>query len=438
METDKEALLSLAEAHMEGSLGNARSVQLRRLLLESPDARRTFWKYVSQDAMLAAIAAETAGGRTARAIPFPRPIPRRRFFARKSVYAIAASLALLVSGYFLLSRQSFPSAMLVETSPGVIIERENGSASSGNGGLKAGDVIKTPPNASLVIGYRDGTRVEVKGGSRVKYQSLEDTSSKPAAAEGKVLFLQEGQLTATVVRQKKEPMVIRTNQAEVTVLGTRFNLSSEGSKTRLEVIEGSVSFRKLGEPKAIVVGQGDSATTGEGDRADWMLSLPASGTAEHPALLLTLGKSPPQPPGDPGVRITAGDISAQEGTTYVATQKDQVVVARWGFNHWKASFRFNLQEPVVGGGYDFYARWMQGGDPKVCPQTFEIWAGPNAAAMERRGATVLTFKKAWTFEWFINGRIQLNPGDTVIEVRNSGPGDEAKVFQAFLLNPRGS
>lgn len=443
MAAENETLLSLLEGHLEGRLAASERVELREMLLASREARRLFWKFLSQDALLAELGAETLGARSipsagVAGVADPElqtiPFPRRFKAARVAIYAMAASIALAAGGYFFFQVSGRSSSVaLLEKPAGVVIERDNGVALPGETSLKAGDVVKTPANASLVLGYRDGSRVEVRGGSRLTYQSLEDSAPKSAASKGKVLFLQEGRITASVAKQK-EPMVIRTHQAEATVLGTKFNLISEANNTRLEVLEGAVSFRKLGEQKAVIVRAGDSATTSEPDGLGWMSSLPATGSVEKPALLLKVGASKASI-SDPGVRVAMGHISAHEGDQYVATREDDVVVARWGLSQWKASFRFYLDSSVPAGDYYFAARWMQGGDPKVSRQKFEVWAGADDNTLERRAAVPLDYKQGWTFAWAGGARVELKEGDAVIEVRNSGPGHDAKVFQAFLLSP---
>jgi len=162
--------------------------------------------------------------------------------------------------------------------------------------------------------------------------------------------------------------------------------------------------------------------------------LPVKPTPQQPALLLALGSaSVPQNRISNGVQSVPGQV-LQEPQTGVSWQIDpeSVNVLHPGFGQWQAAFRFNLIQTVAG-SFRFWARWRQGGDPAVCRQTFEVWAGPDAAHLERRGNVQLT-PKGWEAAWIGSTEaILLKAGDRVLEVRNSGAGHDAKVFEAFLL-----
>jgi hypothetical protein len=114
-------------------------------------------------------------------------------------------------------------------------------------------------------------------------------------------------------------------------------------------------------------------------------------------------------------------------------EPDTINVLHSGFGQWSATFRFNLTLPVVAGDFQFWARWRQGGDPNACVQTFEVWAGPDANRLALRGSLSLK-PKGWEYAWIAGDKpVSLKAGDTVIEIRNSGNGHDAKVFDAFLL-----
>lgn len=165
-------------------------------------------------------------------------------------------------------------------------------------------------------------------------------------------------------------------------------------------------------------------------------SLPVTGTADHPALLLDLGSAPA------GLAATVAGVVGFRGAAVgqaegsaESEQADDVVSAHPGFGRWETAFRFGPGAPLPPGAYTFWARWRQGGEPSVCEQRFELWAGPDASHLERRGEVKLK-PRGWDYAWLpAQPPISLRHGDAVVDVRVSGAGHDAKVFDAFLLGP---
>ncbi|TAK61561.1 hypothetical protein [Methylobacter sp.] len=170
--------------------------------------------------------------------------------------------------------------------------------------------------------------------------------------------------------------------------------------------------------------------------ADSLKGLPIQSTAERPALLLELGSEPPSVGvNDKAIRVFTGDVNAHEGDASIQTTKDEISSLHPGFGSWKVSFRFKVK-PGFGfpaKPYTFWARWRQGGDPNVCVQSFEVWAGPDPSKLELRAALPMK-PKGWDYAWVAaESPVSLKSDDAVIEIRNSGAGHDAKVFDAFLL-----
>ena len=164
--------------------------------------------------------------------------------------------------------------------------------------------------------------------------------------------------------------------------------------------------------------------------------LPVNASADRPALLLELGSQPLSVGiNDKTRQVITGDVNAHQGDASIQTDKDEISSLHPGFGTWKVSFRFNINPGLPVKPYTFWARWRQGGDPAVCVQTFEVWAGPDASRLELR-ATQSMKPKGWEYAWIAGeSPVNLKPGDAVIEVRDDGSGHDAKVFDAFLLAP---
>lgn len=166
--------------------------------------------------------------------------------------------------------------------------------------------------------------------------------------------------------------------------------------------------------------------------------LPLQGTSERPLILLELGSAPPATTAkEATTKVAIGKLTAHEGDESVRIGNDAVTTLHKGFGTWSSAFRFDLGVQARADSRQFWARWKQGGVPDVCLQTFEIWAGPNAASVEHR-ATLRLKPKGWRYDWIVGGPLVLKADDAVIEVRDSGAGHDAKVFDAFLLTPTDS
>jgi hypothetical protein len=160
--------------------------------------------------------------------------------------------------------------------------------------------------------------------------------------------------------------------------------------------------------------------------------LPATDSARNPALLLCLG-SEPAPPTMSGLSAVTGGLTSHEGCGSVKTNAEEVVLHRGDTKgRWAASFRFALPPGHPAGDFTFWARWKQGGDPRTSEQAFEVWAGPDVSSLEKRSAMAMP-AASWSYAWRDGKTLTVKPEDTVLEVRNSGNGQTAKVFSAFLL-----
>ena len=135
--------------------------------------------------------------------------------------------------------------------------------------------------------------------------------------------------------------------------------------------------------------------------ADVLAGLPIHGTTDSPALLLELGSAPPSAGvDDKTTRVFTGEVYAHEGDASIQTDKDEISSLHPGFGSWKISFRFNVKPGFPAKPYTFWARWRQGGDPNVCVQSFEVWAGPDPSRLELR-ATLSMKPKGWDYAWIV-------------------------------------
>ena len=95
------------------------------------------------------------------------------------------------------------------------------------GDLTTGQGVETVgAGSAAVVVYPDGTRLELAARTAV---------ADFADARGKTLVLQQGALSADVVKQPQgQPMTIRTAHAEVRVLGTTLKVTVDPGFTRLD------------------------------------------------------------------------------------------------------------------------------------------------------------------------------------------------------------
>lgn len=162
-----------------------------------------------------------------------------------------------------------------------------------------------------------------------------------------------------------------------------------------------------------------------------VVPLPIVGTAARPTLLLE-AEPTTTPPNDPHTFALPGAVVDHSGDDYTTPQASAVNQVHKGFGNLAITFRYELPPRLPTGEYFFWARWSQGGDPKVCGQQFEIWAGPTVEAIELRSKQTLR-PGGWNANWFEGQPLTLKADDRVLEIRNRGNAQDAKIFDAFLL-----
>jgi ferric-dicitrate binding protein FerR (iron transport regulator) len=126
-----------------------------------------------------------------------------------------------------------------------------------------GQAVLTEARSSVVLDYPDHTRLEIGADTVVRRFTDEKDKTR------KLVTLEKGALVADVAKQPAgKAMLLRTPQAEVAVLGTRFLLAAESEATRLQVEEGAVNFTRIDDRKTIQVRSGFFAVAAPGKPLD--------------------------------------------------------------------------------------------------------------------------------------------------------------------------
>lgn len=174
--------------------------------------------------------------------PTGLPQPTVRLASRRYSWSAAlpwvtglAAALVLVAGYW-----AWPDGdnlpRLGRSSAGVEVQRgEARLPATRKLHLQAGDIVETGPGQSAVVEFaREGTRLKLNEETRLGLLNLE---------QGKHFVLERGKLESVVARQPAgEPLTVATPQADASVRGTRFSLSSQWEATWLKVLKGAVEL----------------------------------------------------------------------------------------------------------------------------------------------------------------------------------------------------
>lgn len=174
-------------------------------------------------------------------------------FRRQPAWLLPLAAALLVGvvlGLYLLRPAPTGPARVLAVRGETSITLPDGSSPLRSEPLVAGTRIATGGDAELQLAYPDGTTVTLAA----------DSDGILTADQRVAVRLGRGRLTATVARQSADqPALFATDEAEATVLGTRFTLSSQDGATRLVVDEGRVRLA-TGDGAGVIVGPGQTGT----------------------------------------------------------------------------------------------------------------------------------------------------------------------------------
>ena len=118
---------------------------------------------------------------------------------------------------------------------------------SAGASVSAGTIESMTPDSSATLTFTDGSTVTVSGQSNLMISN----------DDGKLLSLRKGVLFASVVPQApSQPMRLNTTTAELTVLGTRFELIANQAQTKLSVNEGRVGLQRVSDDTSVEVQAG--------------------------------------------------------------------------------------------------------------------------------------------------------------------------------------
>jgi ferric-dicitrate binding protein FerR (iron transport regulator) len=245
------------EDYLAGELSAEETARLEARLKADPAAREALLEAAREEVVItewARVAGktgefETDAERRRRRLTFSRPgLPR--------FLAVAAVVLVAVGGafwYFRADRSDMSFMARLEQAGGEVRIVHAGESRPAEAGrrLEPGDGLElVGENASAVVVYADGTRLEFDGDAVVSQFSGDE-------ATGKQVLIASGSVRADVAKQPAgAPMRLKTANAEVVVLGTRFHLAGGSDATFVETTEGAVRLVRSVDGRSIEVPAG--------------------------------------------------------------------------------------------------------------------------------------------------------------------------------------
>lgn len=144
------------------------------------------------------------------------------------------------------------------SSNGVVAEVAEGINSPGERvAFKTGSLLSLDINQEAQVDFKDGTRMDLGATSSVRLSGIDKGGARIA--------LESGSLSADVAKQPKgSHFQVKTKEALLTVLGTKFTATKYPWGTRVEVTEGRVRTKRASDDKEVEVGAGSRVDVGSG------------------------------------------------------------------------------------------------------------------------------------------------------------------------------
>ena len=275
-----ERLQSLIDALLDKRLSASDQDELAARLRSSPEARRLYWEIVEQEALLQDVVCESAGRDLARMAandlsvgellrqPASTPVASQKLKAAANLGrwllvggGFVALAMVLVIPFFRSSSllqdtvtAGEPTAKLSSLAGEVWLtdSRQRSVKASSAQAFYSGDRVRVGEESAAELTLADGTKVMLSAESVLHFQRFD--------ASSKVLQLEYGSAEVAAEPQSPHrPLVIHTEQARLTVLGTRFRLYAGDGDSRVELEEGKVQFERQSDGQTVEVAAGQYA-----------------------------------------------------------------------------------------------------------------------------------------------------------------------------------
>ncbi|MDL2245103.1 FecR family protein [Parabacteroides sp. OttesenSCG-928-J18] len=124
--------------------------------------------------------------------------------------------------------------------------------------------LYVPYGKKMTLTFNDGTKAWINSGTRVVYPSVFAENSREIFVDGEIYL--------EVTPDKKKPFLVKTDQLEINVLGTSFNISAYKNDMAYSVVlvSGAVDVKKVGEKQHTLI-QPDQKYTYEKTTGDTYL-----------------------------------------------------------------------------------------------------------------------------------------------------------------------
>lgn len=273
-----ERLLHLIDHLLDLQLAESDRAELVEILRGSAEARNVYWERIEQDTVLQEVVRESAGRDLARLASdelsiagFSRPsLAHKEAPGRVNFGYWLAAGAILLSAVIGMAFAGFlgrPDSLRMSFAPsrepvaslrsltGDVWLTDAGQQSVNAASVQAfhsGDQLRVGEESAAEVTLTDGTRVVLSADSVLHFQRFDAVS--------KTLLLERGAADVEAAPQSPaRPLIIITQQARLTVLGTQFRLYAGASDSRVELEEGKVQFERQSDGQTVEVAAGQYA-----------------------------------------------------------------------------------------------------------------------------------------------------------------------------------
>jgi len=234
-------MAALLGAMTEARLDEAGRRRLAELVGREPEARRLYLDYCQMHALL-----RSAHGVLTALEPPARRRRAARFAAATAALASTAAIAFVILRLVWPTGGLQPAIAAVHGEVQILRGGERIPADAG-GQIKPGERILTGPNGSAELRLADGTSIRVDGSTDVGF--LQGKASRQVQ-------LKTGVVRCEVMEQPPgQPLVFQTPHAELTVLGTAFELLAAPVESRARVHQGRVRWTGGGPSVEVAAGE---------------------------------------------------------------------------------------------------------------------------------------------------------------------------------------